>query len=80
MMTRTRARLVLGAALALAGAAVAVLYLFPPWRTCPYDDTAAGCAMLDGDATAMMIAMAVMLLGVVLLLAGALRWWRSGVP
>jgi hypothetical protein len=35
--------------------------------------------MLDSDATVMMVAMAVMLLGVVLFLAGALRWWRSGV-
>ncbi|PPF71051.1 hypothetical protein C5E16_02050 [Clavibacter michiganensis] len=78
-MMRRNVPLVLGAALTLIGAAVTVLYLFQPWRTCPYDDAAAGCGMLAGDAAAMTAAMAVTLVGVVLLLAAALRWWRRGV-
>ncbi|MDQ0743009.1 putative membrane protein [Clavibacter sp. B3I6] len=79
VMMRRTLWLVLGAVLALVGAAVTVLYFFQPWRTCPYEDTAAGCAMLDGDATVMMIAMAVMLLGVSLFLAGVLQRWRSRI-
>ena len=78
-MMRRNVPLVLGAVLTVIGAAVTVLYLFQPWRTCPYDDTAAGCGMLAGDAVVMTAAMAVTLLGAVLLLAGALRWWRRGV-
>ena len=76
---RRHASLVLGAALTLVGAGVTVLYLFQPWRTCSYEESAAGCAMLDGDAAVMMLAMVVTLLGVIVLLAGLLRRWRSGV-
>jgi hypothetical protein len=76
---RRNVLLVLGAALALIGAGVTVLYSFQPWRTCSSEDTAAGCAMLDADAAVMMIAMIATLLGVVIFLVGALRWWRSGV-
>lgn len=76
---RTKLPLVLGGILAAVGAAVTVLYLFQPWRSCPYDDSPAACAMLPGDAVVMFAAMAVTLVGVILALAGALRWWRSGV-
>lgn len=79
VMMRRNVWLVLGAAVALTGAAVTVLYFFQPWRTCPYEDTAVGCAMLDGDATVMMVAIAVTLLGVILFVGGALRWRRSGI-
>ena len=76
---RTKLPLILGGALAAVGAAVTVLYFFQPWRSCPYDDSPAACAMLTGDAVVMYAAMVVTLVGVILVLAGALRWWRSGV-
>jgi hypothetical protein len=50
VLMRRNVLLVLGAALALIGAGVTVLYSFQPWRTCSSEDTAAGCAMLDADA------------------------------
>jgi len=78
-MMRRNVLLVLGAALAFIAAAVTVFYFFQPWRSCSFDDTAAGCGMLVGDAAVMMVAMSVTLLGVILVLAGVLRWWRSGV-
>jgi hypothetical protein len=76
---RKNVPLILGGALALIGASVTVLYLFQPWRTCPYDDSPAACAMLTGDAVVMYAAMVVTLLGGILVLAGARRWWRRGV-
>jgi len=77
--TRTHLPLILGGALAAVGATVTVLYLFQPWRSCPYDDSPAACAMLTGDAVVMCAAMVVTVVGVILALAGAHRWWRSGV-
>ncbi len=44
------------AIVALAGALVIVVYFFQPWRSCDYEDTSAGCAMLAGDATVLGIA------------------------
>lgn len=62
----------IGAVLAAIGAAVAVVFFFQPWRSCPYEDTAVGCAMLPRDASVMiagflmaMIGIAVATIGVV---------------
>ena len=52
MGPKVRGWLVTGSALfALTGAIVAVVYFFQPWRSCEYEDTSAGCAMLALDAT-----------------------------
>jgi hypothetical protein len=77
-MMRRNAPLALGAALAALGTAVAALYAFQPWRTCPSDDTAAGCGMLPGDAAVMSVAVLMALVGVIVLLAGARRRWGRG--
>jgi hypothetical protein len=79
VLMRWSVLLVLGAALALTGTGVTALYFFQPWRTCSYEDSAAGCAMLDADAAVMVVAMVATLLGAILFLVGVLRWWRSGV-
>lgn len=79
VLMRRNVVLILGAALALIGAGVTVLYFFQPWRTCSYEDSAAGCAMLDADAAVMVVAMVATLLGGILFLVGVLHWWRSGV-
>ncbi|WP_311258009.1 hypothetical protein [Microbacterium sp. WCS2018Hpa-9] len=52
----------------VAGAVVSAVYFFQPWRTCDYEDTSAGCAMLPQDAAVMMTAMAAVVVGVVLFL------------
>ena len=44
------------ALLALTGATVTVVYFFQPWRSCDYEDTSAGCAMLPVDAAVMTVA------------------------
>lgn len=61
-----------GAALALVGAIVTVVYLFQPWRTCPYDDSPAACAMLPADATVLAIAVCSTLIGLLILVLGLL--------
>lgn len=40
------------------------IYLFQPWRSCPYDDSPAACAMLPVDATVMMAFVALFVLGI----------------
>ncbi|MFT2689151.1 hypothetical protein [Clavibacter zhangzhiyongii] len=77
-MMRRNAPLALGAALAALGAAVTTLYASQPWRTCPSDDTAAGCGMLPGDAAVMSVAVLMALVGVIVLLAGVRRRWGRG--
>jgi hypothetical protein len=49
-----------------------IVYLFQPWRSCPYDDSPAACAMLPADATVMTIAMFGTLIGLVVLVLGLL--------
>ncbi|WP_019180988.1 hypothetical protein [Microbacterium yannicii] len=57
MEPKVRGWLVAGSALlALVGATVTVVYFFQPWRSCDYEDTSAGCAMLPGDAAVMTVA------------------------
>lgn len=52
----------------VAGAVVSAVYFFQPWRTCDYEDTSAGCAMLPQDAAVMMTALVAVVVGVILLL------------
>lgn len=60
-----RGRLLTGSALvALVGAIVTVVYFFQPWRSCDYEDTSAGCAMLPVDATVMAVSAVVTLVAV----------------
>lgn len=70
---RTRTRLIAsGAAIALVGGAVVVLYFFQPWRSCDDEDTSAGCSMLPHDAATMGVAAMVFVVGTVVLAAGLL--------
>ncbi|MFA4840674.1 MAG: hypothetical protein WC580_03090 [Agrococcus sp.] len=65
--------LVAGSALvALVGAIVTVVYFFQPWRSCDYEDTSVGCAMLSADATVMAVAMVVTLAAVVVFVVALL--------
>jgi hypothetical protein len=58
MNPKLRGWLVSGSAVAaLVGAVVTIVYFYQPWRSCDYEDTSAGCAMLPADATVMAIAM-----------------------
>ncbi|WP_181408410.1 hypothetical protein [Schumannella sp. 10F1B-5-1] len=49
---------------------MSLVYLFQPWRTCPYDDSPAACAMLPMDATVLAVAIAVTFLGLATVLVG----------
>ena len=65
---------VTGATFALVGGLVTVVYLFQPWRTCPYDDSPAACAMLPADAMVLAVAVCSTLIGVLILVLGLLLW------
>ena len=68
MVGRLRITLMeLGAALMLVGVVLTVIYLFQPWRSCPYDDSPAACAMLPGDFAVMSVSMLGVVVGAVLL-------------
>lgn len=65
MNPNVRRWLFAGSALfALVGAIVTVVYLFQPWRSCNYEDTSAGCAMLPADTAVMAVAVVVTLVAV----------------
>jgi hypothetical protein len=67
MKQRTRAIAVLsGTGVAVVGAIASVVFFLQPWRTCDYEDSSAGCAMLPVDATIMAIAMWSVLVGLVI--------------
>lgn len=42
-----------GGVLAALGLIGTVVFLFQPWRTCPYDESPAACTMLPGDYAAL---------------------------
>lgn len=69
-MRVARRVLLSGVAVAAIGGVVSLVYLFQPWRTCPYDDTPAACAMLSTDATVLAVAVAVTFLGLATVLVG----------
>ena len=56
---------------------VTIVYVFQPWRSCPYDDSPAACAMLPGDAAVMMTAMATMPVAAIVTIVGAVQFWRA---
>jgi hypothetical protein len=60
-----------GSLAALGGAAVAVVYLFQPWRSCSYDDSPAACAMLPGDSAVMVAALAATIIGLLVAVGAA---------
>ena len=66
-----------GGLLSLIGAIVTVIYIFQPWRSCEYEDSSAGCAMLPVDAAVMTAAMLATVVGVVLLVVGLVRGSRD---
>ena len=78
-MTQRASRLMafIGAAAALLGASTALLFFFQPWRSCPYEDTSVGCAMLPNDAAVMVIALGVAFVGAGVFVLGRLRTRRS---
>lgn len=59
--------IVLGAALMPVGVVLTVVYLFQPWRTCPYDDSPTACAMLPGDFAVMSASMLGVVVGAIVL-------------
>jgi hypothetical protein len=63
----------IGAAVAVLGGATAVLFFFQPWRSCPYEDTSVGCAMLPNDAAVMVIALGIAVVGAGMFIAGRLQ-------
>lgn len=64
----------LGGALAvLVGAVMAVVFALQPWRECPEDDVAAGCAALPQDTAGMIVGLVILLGGLVLLFVSARR-------
>ncbi len=67
-----------GASVALLGAATAILFFFQPWRTCPYEDTSVGCAMLPNDAAVMVTALGIALIGAAVFAVGRLQGRRAG--
>ncbi|MGM1017454.1 MAG: hypothetical protein ACQEW8_07955 [Actinomycetota bacterium] len=67
----------IGASVALLGAATAVLFFFQPWRSCPYEDTSVGCAMLPNDAAVMVAGLGVAIVGAGVFLVGRLLSRRS---
>lgn len=63
-----------GIVLIIVAAVSAVILFIQPWRSCDYEDTSAGCAVLPRDATLMIIALLIGAVGIVMTLAGvALR-------
>lgn len=81
MGPKLRGWLVAGSALfAFVGATVTVVYFFQPWRSCEYEDTSAGCAMLPVDAAVMAVAAFATLLAIGVLVLALLVNERSAHP
>lgn len=80
MEPKVRGRLITGGALlALIGATVTAVYFFQPWRSCDYEDTSAGCAMLPVDAAVMTVAAITTLVAVGVFVFALLVKERSAV-
>lgn len=65
--TRRRQFIVLGAVIGAVAGALAIVYLFQPWRSCSYDDLSSACSMRPHDAIVLMIALLLALLGCAIL-------------
>ena len=61
------------------GALFAVAFFLQLWRSCSYEDTAAGCAMLPGDAAVMTAGLEVAVTGAGGLTVGWVRRSRASV-
>jgi hypothetical protein len=80
MDPKLRGWLVAGSGLvALIGATVTVVYFFQPWRSCDYEDTSAGCAMLPVDAAVMAAAAVTTILAIGVLVVTLLFKKRTAV-
>jgi hypothetical protein len=80
MDPKLRGWLVVGSGLvALIGATVTVVYFFQPWRSCDYEDTSAGCAMLPVDAAVMAAAAVTTILAIGVLVVTLLFKKRTAV-
>lgn len=64
-MRSALAATIVGVLISALGVLVSAVYLFQPWRSCEYEDDAAGCSMLPGDAAVMMVAVLAIPVGVV---------------
>lgn len=62
------------------GALLAVVFFLQPWRSCSYEDTAAGCAMLPGDAAVMTAGLLVAIIGAGGLTVGLVGRSRTSAP
>lgn len=81
MMQRTRTSMVAaGASVAAIGGIVTIVFFFQPWRSCDYEDTSTGCAMLPADAMAMAIAMSATIVGLLILFLGVTASRRHSLP
>lgn len=69
-MRVARVLMIAGGVTAIAGIVTSLVYIFQPWRTCPYDDTPAACAMLPADAAILAVALIASFLGLCVLLGG----------
>jgi hypothetical protein len=80
-MKRQRARPAVvaagGLSIALLGAAVALVYVLQPWRSCDYEDTSMGCSMLPLDATIMTVALLSVPVGLAIFVLGRIRARRA---
>lgn len=73
MNSRARTILiVVGAGVTLVAGIVTVVYFFQPWRSCSYEDTSIGCAMLPADAVVMAVSMLSGLVGLAVMGTAAL--------
>ncbi|WP_422114564.1 hypothetical protein [Brachybacterium sp. UNK5269] len=71
MTPRTSTLLVIVSAAVMAcGAVVCLVYVVQPWRSCSYEDTSAGCAMLPQDAAVMGVAMLITVIAFLVLTLG----------
>lgn len=72
-MESSAGRRILGAGIALTVVAFVsvIILVLQPWRSCDYEDSSAGCAVLPRDATLMIIALVVGAVGIILTIAGA---------
>ena len=69
-MRVARVLMIAGGVTATAGTVTSLVYLFQPWRTCPYDDTPGACAMLPADTAILAIALIASFLGLCVLVGG----------
>lgn len=66
-----------GSVLIFVGAVMFIVYLVQPWRSCDYDDVAAGCTVLPADVAGLTAAALVIVLGAGVLVWHAIARWRA---